>query len=224
MHDKYGRWIVANGVGEMIGLGTTFVLGGALAPALARVSGVVETLGSALAAVALGVVLEGVVVGWAQGRVLRDWIGLPSGAWIRASAAGAGLAWTLGMVPSTVIGLMPSDAVVAPAGATPAFEPGPWLTLVLAAGLGFVTGPILGVLQGRALARARPGACGWVWANALAWAVGMPVIFAGMDRVPWEGPAAARIAALYAVCLVAGLAVGAVHGLWLQRILRRAGA
>ena len=76
----YARWIVANGLGEMLGLGTTFVLGGALAPSLARVSGVADTLGTAVAAIALGVVLEGVVVGWAQARVLRDWAGVSVGA------------------------------------------------------------------------------------------------------------------------------------------------
>lgn len=222
MHTSYARWIVANGLGEMLGLGTTFVLGGALAPALARVSGTAETIGTAVAAVALGVILEGVVVGWLQGRVLRDWIGVSTAGWTRATAAGAGLAWTLGMVPSTVMALIGPDA--AGAAPTPPPEPGPWLTLLLAAGLGLVTGPILGALQGRVLRQARPGVRGWPWANALAWAVGMPIIFAGMDRVPWTGPAVWRIASLYAVCLVAGLAVGAVHGARLSRILRRAGA
>ena len=218
----YARWIVANGLGEMLGLGTTFVLGGALAPSLARVSGVADTLGTAVAAIALGVVLEGVVVGWAQARVLRDWAGVSVGAWIRATAAGAGLAWTLGMVPSTMLSL--TAAASPPTDGTPPFEPGPGLTLVLAAGLGLVTGPILGGAQGRVLRQARPDVRGWPWANALAWAFGMPVIFAGMDRVPWNGPLPARVAALYLVCLAAGLVVGAVHGAVLRRQLTRGGA
>lgn len=214
----YARWIVANGLGEMLGLGTTFALGGALAPRLAVVSGVAETLGTAVAAVGLGIVLEGVVVGWAQARVLRDWIGLPQGAWVRASAAGAGLAWALGMAPSTVLSL---TAAAPAADGAPPFEPGPGLTLVLAAGLGLVTGPILGAMQGRVLRQARPDVRGWPGANAVAWAFGMPVIFAGMDRVPWNGPASARVAGLYLVCLAAGLVVGAVHGAVLRRLLTR---
>lgn len=217
----YARWIVANGIAEMLGLGTTFVLGGALAPRLALVSGLVETLGTAVAAVVLGIVLEGVVVGWLQGRVLHDWIGVSTAAWTRATAAGAGLAWTLGMLPSTVLSLTAASS--SPGDAAPPFEPGPGLTLLLASALGLVTGPILGALQGRVLRQARPDVRGWPWANALAWAFGMPVIFAGMDRVPWNGPASARVAALYLVCLAAGLVVGAVHGAVLRRLLTRDG-
>ena len=218
----YARWIVANGLGEMLGLGTTFVLGGALAPRLALVNGIFETLGTAVAAVVLGIVLEGVVVGWLQGRVLHDWIGVSTGAWTRATAAGAGLAWTLGMLPSTFLSL--TAAASSPGDTAPPFEPGSGLTLLLASALGLVTGPILGALQGRVLRQARPEVRGWPLANALAWAFGMPVIFAGMDRVPWNGPASARVAALYLVCLAAGLVVGAAHGAVLRRLLTRGGA
>ena len=126
------------------------------------------------------------------------------------------------MVPSTMLSL--TAAASPPTDGTPPFEPGPGLTLVLAAGLGLVTGPILGGAQGRVLRQARPDVRGWPWANALAWAFGMPVIFAGTDRVPWNGPLPARIAALYLVCLAAGLVVGAVHGAVLRRQLTRGGA
>jgi hypothetical protein len=223
MRGFYGRWVVANGVAEAAGLGTTFVLGTALAPRLAAASGVAEILGGAALAVLLGTFLEGVVVGWAQGRVLAVHLPVSVRAWVRASAVGAGLAWLLGMVPSTVVSLVMLDAPAAAPGALPPAEPGPWLTMLLAAGLGLVTGPVLGAAQWQVLRQVAPGGRRWLWANALAWAVGMPLIFAGMDRVPWQGPAPARVAALYGVCLVAGLAVGAVHGRVLAPLAAAAG-
>lgn len=60
----------------------------------------------------------------------------------------------------------------------------------------------------------------WLWANTAAWAVGMPLIFFGMDHVPWQGPALARALALFGVCAVTGLAVGAIHGRVLVGLLR----
>lgn len=90
----------------------------------------------------------------------------------------------------------------------------------LAAALGLVTGPVLGLAQWIVLRRYVERAGRWLWANALAWGVGMPVIFLGMDRVPWNGQAAAVIAAIYAVCAVTGIVVGAIHGLFLVRLIR----
>jgi hypothetical protein len=67
----YRRWIVANGWSEAVGLGTTFLVGRAAAPWLAD-SGPAGVLLSAVAAVVLGTLLEGTVVGAAQARVVRD--------------------------------------------------------------------------------------------------------------------------------------------------------
>ena len=212
----YGRWIAANGLSEAAGLGTTFVLGSAAAPFLEAEPGVWGILGVAMLAVLLGTFLEGVVVGAAQGAVLhtrRPDISRRS--WVDATAAGAGLAWLVGMVPSTAM------ALAEPASAeAPMQEPTLVLVLLLAALLGLVTGPILGVAQWVVLRRRVAGAASWLWANALGWALGMPVIFAGMDLVPWSGPPLLRAAAIYGVCLVAGLVVGSVHGAVLVRITR----
>lgn len=211
----YVRWVIANGVAEAVGLGTTFVCGMAVAPALMRASGVVEIFGGAALAVLLGMLLEGVLVGSAQAAVLRRHSSLPARSWVVATAVGAGTAWLLGMVPSTLMALLGADAAPGDAALR---EPGPLATWALAAGLGLLTGPILGLAQWRVLRRL-PGAGHWLWANALAWAVGMPIIFAGMDLVPWDGPAVRRVVSIYIVCLVAGLVVGAVHGRVLVRLL-----
>lgn len=215
----YRRWIVANGLAEAAGLGTTFVLGLALAPSLARVTGVAAILGGALAAVALGTLLEGALVGFAQERVLRRRLErLRPGAWTIATAIGAGPAWTLGMVPSTIFSLTAAQTTGAEMS-----QPDRLLQYALAVVMGLVAGPVLGFAQWVVLRRGVKHAADWLWANALAWGVGMPLIFLGMDRVPWAGHPAARLAAIYSVCAVAGVAVGAMHGLVLVRLLRSEG-
>ena len=52
----------------------------------------------------------------------------------------------------------------------------------------------------------------WVWANAAAWAAGMPLVFVGMDFVPWESGTLAVVAGVRCVCGITGLAAGAIHG------------
>jgi hypothetical protein len=91
--------------------------------------------------------------------------------------------------------------------------------MLLAAAMGLAAGPILGfvqctVLRGRV---ARPGR--WLWANARAWAVGMPLSFLGMDRVPWTGHPLAVAVSVFAVCAATGVVVGAIHGPVLKRLV-----
>lgn len=213
----YSRWIVANGWAEAAGLGTTFALGVVVGPRLEQPGDGWTVLATALLAVLLGTVLEGAVVGIAQERALRPYCpGLRRGAWVIATSVGAGLAWVVGMVPSTVMALATDGSEQA---APPDLSAA--LQYALAAGLGLVTGPILGVAQWVVLRRLVPGASRWLWANAAAWAVGMPLIFVGMDLVPWEGSVPERLISVYAVCGVTGLAVGAIHGLALLGLFRR---
>jgi hypothetical protein len=215
MSSLYRRWIVANGWSEGLGLGTTFVIGGVLAPLFAGLASVTGIVAAAIAAIVMGVALEGVLVGMAQERVLRQALsGLPRFTWVSATAIGAGLAWTLGLVPSTVIGLL-TDASAQPPG-----EPGAVLEFSLAAAMGALTGPVLGAAQWRVLRHYVRDARRWLWANALAWSAGMPLVFAGMDFVPWTGTPAARWASIYLVCVVVGTVVSAIHGLVLRAMLR----
>jgi hypothetical protein len=214
----YSLWILANAIAEGIGLGGTlllahFVLGNLEA---AR-PGIASMLLSALLAVALGTVLEGALVGWAQGQVLAARLpGVTLGAWTLATSIGACIAWTLGMLPSTLAGLMEPAAAT-----TPAVPSGPptWVMTLVAAGMGLVLGPILALPQWRVLRPFAPRAWRWIAANAAAWGIGMVVIFSGMPHVPWHEDAASIAAAIVITCTLAGAAVGAVHGAVLQRML-----
>lgn len=212
----YPEWIVANGWAEAAGLGTTLLLGRAAGPALEQGAGPGAIMLGALAAVVLGVLLEGVLVGSAQARVLRSSLRTLSTAdWIKGTMLGAGAAWLLGMVPSTVVSLLE----IAPATGAGS-EPSAAARYGLALALGAVTGPVLGLGQWLVLRRHVSRAGRWIVANAVAWAVGMVVIFLGMDLVPWTGGGAAVVLGVYLVCGTAGLVVGAIHGRVLSNLLQ----
>lgn len=211
----YGRWVLANGWSEAVGLGTTFGLGTLVGPQLDRIAGLAAALLAALVAVVFGALLEGVVVGYAQESVLRRRIPpLRRHRWVVATAVGAGLAWLLGMIPSTIMTLQAPEAATAPAAEPPAL-----LRYALAALLGAVAGPVLGVVQWAVLRRHVRHAVRWLWANVAAWAVGMPLVFLGMEFVPWDGTRLAVFVTLYVVCGLTGLVVGAIHGRVLVRLV-----
>lgn len=171
----------------------------------------------ALISIAAGTLCEGVLVGYAQGAVLRQRLpSLPIRRWVRATAIGAGAAWILGMIPSTVAALSESSGASSP----PPFE-GP-LVYVAAAGMGLTLGVILGLPQWLQLRAYAKRSLRWVGANAIAWAAGMVIIFAGAGSTPANASVGLVIAIIAAVCLFAGLVVGAVHGLILIRILKPA--
>jgi hypothetical protein len=161
------RWVGANSVGESLGLGFTALV--ALAVADAGQTGRFLPLVAAAIALAAAGAVEGVAVGYAQWRVLRGPLkALRARSWTVATVIGALVAWPLGMVPSTLAGGLGD-------GGAPPFSDA--LQYLLAAVMGFVLGPVLGIPQWRVLRRFVPHAGRWVLANAAAWAAGMPVIF-----------------------------------------------
>jgi hypothetical protein len=93
--------------------------------------------------------------------------------------------------------------------------------MALAVALGLVAGPVLGVAQWTVLRRFVVHAGRWLLANAFAWAIGMPLIFAGMDVVPWDGHPTVLMLSVYGVCGAAGLVVGAIHGRVLVQLLKQ---
>jgi hypothetical protein len=144
------------------------------------------------------------VVGWAQSVVIGK---RPTGfeGWVQATVIGALVVWFLGMLPSTVMNLLPHD----PAEPSPTVQQG--TRMLLAAGLGVAAGPVLAVFQFRILRRDVGHAGWWLTANALAWAVGMPVIFAGIHVAYSAVGHYAVVGAPIGTLALAGAAVGAIH-------------
>jgi hypothetical protein len=159
---------------------------------------------------------EGIVVGWAQWLVLRTELpALAPRAWIGFTALGAFTAWLLGMIPSTVIQLVGMDE----GGAPPDLGAGE--RLAAAAVLGALLGLVLAVPQWWVLKQFLARAHWWVPANAAAWALGMPLIFAAAGGVPESAPALVIAVTVLAAIALAGAVVGAVHGavlVWLLRV------
>ena len=206
----WGWWVAANTVGETVGLGATAAV--AVAVAGAGETGRTGAMVAATAALVAAGAFEGLAVGVAQWSVLRSALtALRARRWIVATVVGALVAWLLGVVPATLGG---------GAGTAEAPPFGQAVQLVLAAVMGLVLGPVLGVPQWRVLRRHVPRASRWVLANAVAWAAGMPVVFFAAGSVPADASPRHIAFVVVAACAAAGAVVGAIHGAWLVRLVR----
>jgi hypothetical protein len=209
------QWILANAVSETVGLGGTLLIGAFL---LVKAEQTIGAVPAAALAVLAGTVIEGSVVGTAQWLVLRRPLKqMRWRVWVLATALGACVAWTLGMLPSTLLFSDPDTGAAAPS------EMSDLLIYALAALMGLALGPILGVPQWLVLRRHLPKAGWWVLANALAWMVGMVVVFMGTSFIPAEGITLPVALLLLLFVVAAGAVVGAVHGLaliWLLSLRR----
>lgn len=210
------RWVGANGLAELIGLGGSALVGIAIAGAT------MDTLGgallSALALILAGTLLEGFVVGAAQWLVLREALPeLPARRWIVATALGAGIAWTLGMIPATAASL---GAGAATAGSETIPEMSEMMVYAMAALMGIMLGPILGFPQAWILHRYVDHAGWWVPANALAWAAGMVIVFFVAGSVPAGALGLGTFLYVGTMLGLAGLVVGAIHGMALLWLLQ----
>lgn len=206
-------WIVANSAGELFGLGLVAVTAFLLAPHFAGPSSAVAALSFATMMIVLGG-FEGVVVGVAQGLVLRTaLVGLQLRAWVSATLIGALIAWLLAMIPSAAMHLQGASGRSAPAMSDD-------LRLAGAALMGTVLGVVLALPQWWVLRRHLSRALWWLPANALAWAAGMPVVFVVAGSMREDAAVLPVIAVILATLAVAGAVVGAIHGsvlVWLVR-------
>jgi hypothetical protein len=201
------RWILANSIGELVGLGSTFALGAGLLSGLSEATGSGPALLTAALMTATGA-LEGVIVGVAQWSVLHAAVPTISRrAWVVATIIGGVVAWGAGSIPMTLASLS------ADGGGAPVQEPPQWLVLLLACGLGLVAGAILSVAQWIALRIHVSRAWRWLPANAIAWAVGMPLIFAGIDLAQKTHAITVGVLVMAATIALAGAVVGGIHGL-----------
>jgi hypothetical protein len=211
------RWVLANCIGEALGLGTTALIGAAIVSSFGEETSALATVALAAVAVLSGTLVEGTVLGTAQWSVLR--VPLPRMSWRTwavATSAGAFLAWLLGMIPSTVLSLVADSGG---ADAAPA-EPSKAVVLGLAFSMGLVLGPVLGFAQWLVLRRFVSHAALWMPANAFAWAFGMVVIFAGIDPAISGGFGFLSVAIIALTLACAGAVVGAIHGLALVWLLQ----
>ncbi len=193
------RWVVATTLGELAGF---------LVPALvAALTLDLQPAVTFLLLTGAGAV-EGLVLGSAQALVLgREFLGFSRRAWSGATAAGAGVAWALGMLPSTF-----ADAWAG------------WprvVTIPVALLLGLVLLASIGLAQWTVLRRHVARSRTWVPVNAAAWVIGLGVML-GIATPLWhEGQPTALVVA---VGVLGGLgmafSVALVTGFWIARLVR----
>jgi hypothetical protein len=209
------QWVIANVMGEVLGLGLAGVVATTMVLTIGEPGTALVALMMAGAMIAAGT-LEGAIVGFSQWLVLRRRLHrLGQREWILATAIGAFVAWALGMAPSTLMAMKPN------AGSAPPPEMSDAVTYAFAAVMGAALGTILGIPQWRALRGHVAGAALWVWANAAAWAVGMPVVFIGAGASPVGAPALSIALTVIVTIAAAGASAGAIHGVALLWLLRQ---
>jgi len=207
------RWTLANALSEMIGLGLTFLITGLVFSKLDGLGTVTSILLSFLFAVASGAI-EATFVGLAQWWAMRPWFPLIERfAWWRGTMVGALIAYVLGYLPSTIMSMGEATASSAPMA-----EPPQWVILLLAAGMGAVGGVVLSFAQWLVMSGKVERAGLWIPANMLAWALGMPVIFWGIDMAFKMTAIWQSVLLMAGTLFVAGTVVGGIHGRFLVRL------
>jgi hypothetical protein len=210
------RWVAANGLGEMFGLGLTFAVGVVVISSLGNQQSVSVILMTFVVAVASGAI-EATFVGLAQWWAMHPWFPvIGRAAWWFATLVGALMAYVMGYLPSTLMSLGEQASQTQ----TPGAEPDQWLVLLLAALLGAVGGAVLSFAQWLTMRHKIQGSSIWIPANMLAWMVGMPIIFWGIDVVQKMNGLFWLILMMAGVLMLTGSVVGAIHGFFLTRLVK----
>ncbi|MEV6325305.1 hypothetical protein AB0M45_29615 [Nocardia sp. NPDC051787] len=192
------RWFAAVTAGETLGFA---------APAAAGALTAASAPAVIAAALLIAAAIEGGVLALFQSRVLRWWLpGFPARDWIMATAAGALVAWTVGLVPVLYgdrFGDLPV-AVQIPAVATGA------IVMLFA----------IGVAQWSVLRHWSDHAVLWIWGNAVGWIAGLAA-FAAVTSPLWQAGQSTTVTAMIGALggLVMAAVVAAATGLFLVRIL-----
>lgn len=199
------RWTLATMTGELLGFAVPAVLMPVAIAALQRTGHGTQAVVTLVLAVLAGIV-EGASLGFAQALVLRRCIlNLAWGEWVRNTAIAAGIAYIFGMLPSTLMDIVPLPVPILIASTV-------ILALPLLVSIGFA--------QWLVLRRYVVRAGRWIWANAIAWVVGLAMPFIGLTLVPDNSPVAVFVAAGVASGVLMGATVGAITGITLVRLLK----
>ncbi|MFE9325011.1 hypothetical protein ACFYOW_29070 [Nocardia sp. NPDC006982] len=196
--ELWRHWFANVTAGELLGFAAPAVTG-----ALVRVA---APLAAAIALLIAGLV-EGSVLGWFQARVLRSAVpAMPPGDWIRATALGALVAWSIGVVP-----LLAGDGL-------DAWSPRVLVPAAVVGGIGLLLS--LGA-QWFVLRHFLIDADRWIAATALAWLAGL-FVFMAFTSPLWQPGQSTSLVVLIGIAggLFMAAAMAAVTGYFLVRILR----
>lgn len=185
---------------------------GMTAAAAAATAGSTLGTAAALSLVVAGGLVEGLALGWLQSRVLKTSAPeLRRSRYVLATVLVAGVGWAAAAAPAAM------------SSGGDGQQPGILIVVLAAAGLGLVTGSLLGVVQALALRGAVRHPWRWVSANAAAWPPAMVVIFLGATApsAAWSTWSVLALAAVTGA--VAGGLLGVVSGWFLPSLNGAAG-
>jgi hypothetical protein len=192
------RWWLFTTTAEFVGFGV---------PALAGIAAWQTGLSPVsfyLAMVAAGAV-EGAILGVGQQQALKRAIPAIGAGWPVSTSAGAAIAWSIGMLPSTLIDL--GVAV--------------WLALALFVPLAPLLLMSIGVAQWTVLRHHLPRAWLWIPVNAVAWLVALPPTFVAPALVPEGASIALHVVAWLTAGLIMASIVAALTGWTMAYLLKR---
>lgn len=198
-------WMLATSTGEFVGFAVPATVGAVASWVMAGMVGSFVAL-AMLGVMVLAGMVEGAVLGFAQWLALRRYIqSMAQREWVLATALAAGVAWALGMLPSTLGDLATINPAVLIGG-------GILLGAIFVVSIGFA--------QWLVLRRYIEKAGWWVLANAVAWPMGVAVPFIGLALVPDGSPVMVWVVVGVMSGFLMGVVVGAITGVALVWLLR----
>ncbi|MGV9713896.1 hypothetical protein ACWDTI_24925 [Gordonia sp. NPDC003424] len=190
------RWVGMVTVAEAVGFGIP-VLGMAIASALEFMPWMTWVF------VAIFGAGEGALLGLGQAEALHGTdVAVPVGRWVGATAVAAAFAWSLGMLPSTLI-----DAGVDVDFGSPLV----WVVIAVGATTLLLSIP---TAQYRILRESQPAARQWIAVNVVAWAVGMMFTFLPSPFIDENTPGVVMALAFVGAGVCMAATVATITGLW----------
>lgn len=204
------RWVFANLISETIGLEIMGIAGVIFGLILANNFNSPGAIAIAFLMIAPGI-FKDAFAGFTQGEALRKNLpGLSLRAWIAATITGTVAALLVVVLPGFFEYFANARVVKIPE----------FSMSVPTAVTGFGLGMILGFPQWFVLRRYVENAGFWIFANGLAWAAGLPLLFSGSGVIRAELPARQIVFCLFAPVVGAGAAAVAIRGLFLVWLLK----
>jgi hypothetical protein len=191
------RWVAWVSAGESLGF---------LAPAAAQSVSVAFWPAAGVPLLVLAGLVEGAVLGWFQGRVLKSRLPAVSvRRWVLLTAAAAAVAWTVGLLSFSSESWQGWPAAA---------------QIVTGSGAAMVLLVSIGLAQWFELRRHVPRAWRWIAGSAAAWAVGLGVFMAVATPLWQPGQDLWLTAAIgIGAAVLMAVAMAAVTGLVLVRLL-----
>ena len=199
MSPIFKHWIIANSIGETLGLA-----GAALISSIAfgAMPESVEPFHLLLffLLVALAGLIEGGLLGHFQAKTLRHIFDqIPTSIWTMRTMLAGAICWILGASPFVYFSLfVGAEAVIVQ-------EPSIWMLLLFSALSGLILGGIIGYVQGGLLKKQGVSRWSWGLSSALGWLIGVSIIFL-FASLPNEG---SSVIAIILLAVLAGLLAGA---------------